>query len=39
MPEGATEETLQLAQRRVRKLKKKAKRLHVDINVLVAQMK
>jgi Ca2+-binding EF-hand superfamily protein len=39
MPEGATEETVKLATKRVRKLKKKAKRLHVDINVLVEKMK
>ena len=39
MPEGATEETLKLANRRVRKLRKKAKRLHVNINVLIEQMK
>merc|ERR1711904_38847 len=33
IPEAATEETIQLAHKRVKKLKKKAAKLHVDINV------
>ena len=39
LPEGATENTILLAHKRVKKLKKQADKLHVDINVLADKMK
>ena len=39
LPDSATAATIQLAHKRVKKLKKKAAKLHIDINILIDKMK